>query len=124
MSGHNKWSKIKRQKGSADAARSEAFGKIARRIVVESKAAKGDTSLPNLRAVIEKARELNMPKDKITAAVEKGIASDAAAMESIAYETYGPGGGGGGAFFLQLLINKAIPRKPASMMKVFRVFIF
>lgn len=93
MSGHNKWSQIKRQKGAADAAKSNAFGKLARRIIVESKAAKGDVNAVNLRSVIEKARQINMPKDKITAAVAKGVSTDAGAMESITYESYGPGGG-------------------------------
>lgn len=92
MSGHNKWSQIKRQKGAADAARSNAFGKIARRIIVESKAAKGDVNTVGLRSVIAKARELNMPKDKIMAAVAKGVSNDAGAMESVTYESYGPGG--------------------------------
>jgi YebC/PmpR family DNA-binding regulatory protein len=92
MSGHNKWSQIKRQKGAADAARSNAFGKIARRIIVESKAAHGDVNAINLRSVIAKARELNMPKDKIMAAVAKGISTDAGALESVTYESYGPGG--------------------------------
>jgi len=92
MSGHNKWSQIKRQKGAADAAKSNAFGKLARRIIVESKAAKGDVNAINLRSVIEKARQLNMPKEKIMAAVAKGVSTDAGAMESVTYESYGPGG--------------------------------
>ncbi len=54
--------------------------------------AKGDIALPGLRSVIEKARKLNMPKDKIDSAVAKGIATDATAMDSVTYETYGPGG--------------------------------
>ena len=92
MSGHNKWSQIKRQKGAADAAKGVAFGKLAKRIAVESKAAKGDVSSPTLRAIIEKARELNMPKDKISAAVAKGISTDSGDLEAVTYESYGPGG--------------------------------
>lgn len=92
MSGHNKWSQIKRQKGAADAAKSNAFGKLARRIIVESKAAKGDVNAVGLRSVIDKARQLNMPKDKIMAAVAKGVSNDAEAMDPITYESYGPGG--------------------------------
>lgn len=92
MSGHNKWSQIKRQKGAADAAKGIAFGKLAKRITIESKAANGDVSLPGLRTVIEKARQLNMPKDRITAAVAKGISNEAGSLESVTYESYGPGG--------------------------------
>ncbi|MBI5003806.1 YebC/PmpR family DNA-binding transcriptional regulator [Candidatus Kaiserbacteria bacterium] len=92
MSGHNKWSQIKRQKGAADAAKSNAFGKLARRIIVESKAAKGDVNAVGLRSVIEKARQINMPKDKIMAAVAKGVSTDSGTLESVVYESYGPGG--------------------------------
>lgn len=92
MGGHNKWSQIKRQKGAADAAKSNLWGKLSRRITVESKKCGGDVSLPSLRAIIEKAKSTNMPKDAIERAVAKGTSSDAGEMESIVYETYGPGG--------------------------------
>ena len=92
MSGHNKWSKIKRQKGAADAAKADVWGKLGKRIAIESKAAKGDQSSPALRTWIEKAKKENMPKENIERAIAKGTALDAAALESITYETYGPGG--------------------------------
>lgn len=92
MAGHNKWSQIKRQKAVNDGARSAVFSKLARRITVESKLAKGDTASASLRAIIDKAREANMPKDNIERAIAKGTSSDAGSMESITYETYGPGG--------------------------------
>ena len=92
MSGHNKWAQIKRQKGAADAAKSNLWGKLGRRIAVESKKAGGDISLPGLRAIIETAKKANMPKGTIERAVAKGISADAASLESITYETYGPGG--------------------------------
>lgn len=92
MSGHNKWSQIKHQKGAADAAKSDIWGKLSRRITVESKAAHGDVNSPALRAFIEKAHKANMPKDKIEKAVAKGTSSEAGEMESITYESYGPGG--------------------------------
>ena len=92
MSGHNKWSQIKHQKGAADAAKSDMWGKMSRRITVESKAAGGDVNSPTLRGFIEKARKANMPKDKIEKAVAKGISTDAGMMESVTYESYGPGG--------------------------------
>jgi YebC/PmpR family DNA-binding regulatory protein len=92
MSGHNKWAQIKRQKGAADAAKSNLWGKLGKRISVESKKANGDVNSPSLRAVIEQAKKANMPKDTIERAVAKGTAADAAALEAITYETYGPGG--------------------------------
>lgn len=92
MSGHNKWAQIKRQKGAADANKSKVWGKLGKRIAVESKKANGDMSAANLRAIIEIAKKANMPKDTIDRAVAKGTAHDAAAMEAITYETYGPGG--------------------------------
>ena len=92
MSGHNKWAQIKRQKGANDKAKSALWGKLSRRITVESKAAGGDVNAANLRSAIEKAKAANMNKDAIERAVAKGSASDAAALESVTYEAYGPGG--------------------------------
>lgn len=92
MAGHSKWAQIKRQKGANDAARSKVFGKLARRITVEAKKANGDLSYPALRTAIEKAKQANMPKDNIERAIERGSAADAGALESVTYETYGPGG--------------------------------
>jgi len=92
MSGHNKWSKIKHKKAATDAAKSKVFGKYARLIAVESRLSGGDTSSPGLRAIIEKARTENMPKENIERAVAKGAGGEGGDLESITYETYGPGG--------------------------------
>ena len=92
MSGHNKWSKIKRQKGATDAAKSKIFSKMAKLISTASKEAKGDVSSPSLRAAIEKAREYNMPSDNIDRAVKKGKGGEGETLEAITYESYGPGG--------------------------------
>ncbi len=92
MSGHNKWSQIKHKKGASDAMKSKVWGKIAKRIIVESKIAGGDVTSPTLRTWIEKAKEANMPKDNIERAVKKGVSNDAGTLESVTYETYGPGG--------------------------------
>ena len=92
MSGHNKWSQIKHRKGAADKAKSTLWSKFAKRIAIESKLAKGDVAVPALRTWIEKAKKENMPKDNIERAVQRGIATDAAALETILYEAYGPGG--------------------------------
>ena len=92
MSGHNKWSQIKRQKGAADAAKSNAWGKLGKRIAAESKKANGDINSPSLRSIIENARKANMPKDSIERAIAKGTDASSAELENITYETYGPGG--------------------------------
>jgi YebC/PmpR family DNA-binding regulatory protein len=91
MSGHNKWSKIKRKKESSDAEKSKLFGKIVRLITEEARKSKGDRNAPGLRLAIEKAKEVNMPSDNIERAIRKATES-AAAMESLTYEAYGPGG--------------------------------
>lgn len=92
MAGHNKWSKIKRQKEKTDAQKSKIFSKMAKLISTASREAKGDVNSPTLRAVIEKAREFNMPADNIERAVKKGIGGENEQLESITYEAYGPGG--------------------------------
>ncbi|MBI2045949.1 MAG: YebC/PmpR family DNA-binding transcriptional regulator [Parcubacteria group bacterium] len=92
MSGHNKWSKIKRKKEAGDAHKSKVFGKLASLIAVLSKKAGGNVNAPALRAAIEKARKENMPSDNIDRAIKKGAGADQAAMETLFYEAYGPGG--------------------------------
>lgn len=92
MSGHNKYSKIKHIKAKNDAQKSKNFGKLVRLITVEAKAAHGNLSSPSLAAAIEKARSENMPNDTIDRAVKKATTDNSAAMESIIYESYGPGG--------------------------------
>ena len=92
MSGHNKWSKIKHKKAATDAQKSKVFSKLARLITVESKKAGGDKDAPGLRAVIEKARAANMPKDNIERAIAKGAGNDAGSEEEVVYEFYGPAG--------------------------------
>src|SRR3989344_803263 len=102
MSGHNKWSKIKRQKAGTDAAKSKIFSKMAKLISTASRQVKGDVSSPILRAAIDKAREYNMPADNIDRAVKKGSGSDAEALDAITYEAYGPGGS---ALIIEALTN-------------------
>jgi len=92
MSGHNKWSKIKHKKAATDAKKSKEFSKLARLISSESKKVGGDISSPTLRAIVDKARSMNMPKDNIERAVAKGKAGEGGDMESVTYEAYGPGG--------------------------------
>lgn len=92
MSGHSKWSQIKRQKGVSDAAKSKVFSKFAREITLESKKASGSVSSPSLAAVIARAKASNMPKENIERAVAKGISKDGGDLEQVVYELYGPSG--------------------------------
>ncbi len=92
MSGHNKWSKIKRQKGDADAKRSKVFSRLSRLLTNESKKVGGNMTSPSLVAIMEMARKENMPKDNIERAVKKGTESGTAEMFPVTYEAYGPGG--------------------------------
>ena len=91
MAGHSKWAQIKRKKAIVDSKRGKEFTRLSRMISAESKRVSGDADSPSLRAIIEKARGLNMPKDAIERAVAKGISS-ADALHSLTYELYGPGG--------------------------------
>ena len=92
MSGHNKWTQIKRQKGASDARKSKVFSKLSKNISLEAKLS-GGTDSPGLRAAMEKAKKENMPKDVIDRAIKKG-SEPSANMEAITYEAYGPGGAG------------------------------
>jgi YebC/PmpR family DNA-binding regulatory protein len=94
MSGHSKWSTIKRQKGANDAKRSAMFTKVAREIAVAARQGGGDPDANyRLRLAIDKARSINMPADNIKRSIEKATGGgDAEQYEEIVYEGYGPGG--------------------------------
>src|SRR5512141_2615116 len=94
MSGHSKWSTIKRAKGVTDAKRSAVFTKVAREISVAARQGGGDPDANyRLRLAIEKARSVNMPADNIKRTIEKATGGgEAEQFEEIVYEGYGPGG--------------------------------
>ena len=94
MSGHSKWSQIKRQKGANDAKRGAVFTKIAREISIAAREGGGDPDANyRLRLAIEKARGVNMPADNIKRAIDKAAGGAGADQyEEIVYEGYGPGG--------------------------------
>lgn len=92
MSGHNKFSKIKHLKAKNDAQKSKVYTKLVRLISVEAKKSGGNMKSPGLENAIAKAREANMPNDTIDRAIKKATTDNSAAMETILYEAYGPGG--------------------------------
>ena len=94
MSGHSKWSTIKRKKGAADAARGKLFTRLAREIQVAARNGADANSNFTLRLAIERARTENMPKENIERAVRRGagLEKDGVEIETIVYEGYGPHG--------------------------------
>ena len=94
MSGHSKWSTIKRKKGAADAKRGKIFTKLIREIATAARLGGGDLdSNPRLRLVVDKAKSANMPKDNIQRAIQKGVGGgEGDSYEEMVYEGYGPGG--------------------------------
>lgn len=94
MSGHSKWSTIKRKKAVTDARRGKAFTQVIREITVAAKMGGGaPESNSRLRLAIEKAKACNMPSDNIKRAIQKGTGElPGASYEDAVYEAYGPGG--------------------------------
>jgi YebC/PmpR family DNA-binding regulatory protein len=94
MSGHSKWSTIKRKKGAIDATRGKMFTRLIKEITVAARTGGGDSDgNPRLRSAILTAKKENMPKDNIARAIKKGTGEIAGEVyEEILYEGYGPGG--------------------------------
>ncbi|MFI5262514.1 MAG: YebC/PmpR family DNA-binding transcriptional regulator [Candidatus Limnocylindrales bacterium] len=118
MSGHSKWSQIKRQKGTNDARRGAAFTKVAREIAIATRA--GGSGDPDanyrLRMAIDKARAINMPMDNIKRAIERAAGgAEGEQFEEIIYEGYGPGG-------VAILVETATDNKNRTAADVRSVF--
>ena len=94
MSGHNRWSKIKRQKEAMGATKGAAFSKISKELTVAARIGGGDpVNNFRLRAAIDAAKGVNMPADTITRAIKKGTGElEGVHYEELRYEGYGPGG--------------------------------
>ncbi|MHC1706279.1 MAG: YebC/PmpR family DNA-binding transcriptional regulator [Bacteroidales bacterium] len=93
MSGHNKWSTIKRKKGALDAKRSKMFSKIIKEISVSVKESGPDPDgNPRLRLAIANAKGVNMPKETLSRAISKASEKDAATLSEVTYEGYAPHG--------------------------------
>ncbi len=93
MSGHNKWSTIKRKKGANDAKRGKIFTKIIKEIIIAAREGGGDPdSNARLRLAVQNAKGANMPKDNIERAIKKAVGADAENYIETSFEGYGPGG--------------------------------
>lgn len=92
MSGHSKWSTIKRQKGAADAKRGAIFTKIGNQIAIAARGGTDPTMNSSLALAIEKAKAANMPMANIQRAIDRVKDKGAAQLEEVMYEGYGPGG--------------------------------
>ncbi len=94
MSGHSKWSTIKREKGAKDAKRGAVFTKIGNQIAIAARGGTDPTMNSNLAMAIEKAKQANMPNANIQRAIDRANDKNAAVLEETAYEGMGPGGVG------------------------------
>ncbi len=94
MAGHNKWSKIKRQKGANDAKRGAVFTKLGNLIAIAARGGADPATNSALAMVIEKAKAANMPNANIQRSIDRAKDKNAAQLEEVTYEGYGPGGVG------------------------------
>jgi len=118
MSGHSKWSKVKRFKGALDTKRGAIFSKFSKEISVASRIGGGDPAgNPRLRSVIEMARAQSMPNDNIERAIRRGTGEDAEAQhfDEIVYEGYGPGG-------VAVIVEAATDNKNRTAAEIRRIF--
>lgn len=94
MSGHSKWSTIKRKKGAADATRGKVFTKLTREITLAARQGGGDPDMNiQLRLAVEKARQNNVPNETVLRAIKRGTGElDTGNLENFIYEAVGPGG--------------------------------
>lgn len=118
MSGHSKWSTIKRKKGAEDAKRGKIFTRLARDIMQSAREGGGDENAnPRLKLAIQKAKAENMPKDNIERAVQRGTGKldDGMVLEEIVYEGYGPDG-------VAFLVETLTDNKNRSLADIKRTF--
>jgi YebC/PmpR family DNA-binding regulatory protein len=117
MSGHSKWSTIKRKKGAADAKRGKMFTKLIKEITIAARENGGDPGAnPRLRLAIDNAKAANMPADNIERAIKKATGElDGVTYNEITYEGYGPGG-------VAMLIEVATDNKNRSVAEVRHLF--
>jgi len=117
MSGHSKWSTIKRKKGAADAARGKLFTKVIKEITIAARDGGGDPDAnPRLRRALDAARAANMPADTVTRGIKKGTGElEGVQYEELLYEGIGPDG----ALFLCEVVTDNRNRTIADVRKIF-----
>src|SRR6266513_5469915 len=118
MSGHSKWSKVKRFKGAIDAKRGKIFSKLSKEIAIAAKTGGGDpNSNVRLRSAIQAARAQSMPNDNIERAIKRGTGEgkDGQQFEEIVYEGYAPGG-------VAIIIEAATDNKNRTGAEIRRIF--
>lgn len=116
MSGHSKWANIQHRKGRQDAKRGKVFTKAAKEIIIAAKGGGDPAGNPRLRAAIAAAKAVNLPKDKIEAAIRKGTGEDAGGdIMEVFYEGYGPGG-------IALMVEVATDNKNRTVAEVRHLF--
>jgi len=116
MSGHSKWSTIKRKKGAADAKRGQLFTKLARELQLAARDGSDPNSNFKLRLILEKARAANMPKDNIERAIKRGSGEDkTTVLEEVAYEAYAPHG-------VALIVHTLTDNRNRTVAEVRRIF--
>lgn len=117
MSGHSKWSTIKRKKGAADAKRGKIFTKLIKEITISAREGGGDSGAnPRLRLAIDNAKAANMPADNIERAIKKATGElEGVTYHELMYEGYGPGG-------VAMLIEVATDNKNRSVAEVRHLF--
>lgn len=116
MSGHNKWANIRLRKGAQDAKRGKAFTKAAKEIIIAAKSGGDPAGNARLRSAIAAAKAVNLPKDKIEAAIRKGTGQDAGGdITEIMYEGYGAGG-------VAIIVETATDNKNRTVAEVRHVF--
>lgn len=116
MSGHSKWANIQHRKGRQDAKRGKVFTKAAKEIIIAAKGGGDPAGNPRLRDAIAAAKAVNLPKDKIEAAIRKGTGVDAGGdITEAFYEGYGPGG-------IAIMVEVATDNKNRTVADVRHIF--
>src|SRR3989454_6654632 len=119
MSGHSKWSKVKRFKGAIDAKRGKIFSKLSKEITIAAKTGGGDPNAnPRLRSAIQAARAQSMANDNIERAIKRGTGegNDAQNFEEIVYEGYAPSG-------VAVIVGTSDDKKKRTAAAIRRIFI-
>jgi YebC/PmpR family DNA-binding regulatory protein len=116
MSGHSKWSTIKRKKSAEDSRRGKVFTRLTREIMIAARSGGDLSTNSNLRLAVEKAKAANMPKDNIERAIKKGSGElEGGEMEEVTYEGYAPHG-------VALLVQCLTDNRNRTLAEVRRVF--